>query len=735
MLFSNTGPGNTTHRFFVPVRLTTVFKQFNALTPLIALMCLSLLFAKGAAAQDISKVKLNLTLRGKSLEYALKEIEKSTNFRFAYKQELLAKYSNLNLQPGNRSVLETLNLLLAATNLTYEQKNNYIFIKLKAGKVQIDDKKEELKITGTVKDQLNKEVIGVTVKNLNTGNATLTNEQGNYSIEASPGNVIEVSFVGYGVQQFTISDRIIINITLEAVSGSLNDVVVVGYGQQKKMTTIGAQSTIKIADLKQPVGNISNLVAGHIAGVIGVQRSGEPGYDNATIWIRGISTFTNSNPLILVDGVERSFNNIDPEDIESFSILKDASATAVYGVRGANGVILITLKKGRAGKSTINFQYNQGITQFTKVPQFSDGVTYMLMANEAYKNSNPTAVNPFYSDEAIQKTRDGSDPDLYPNVDWFKEMFNKTGNNRRVNLNVSGGSENTQHYLSLSYFDETGLYKVDELAKYNSQVKFRRFNFTSNLNLKVTKTTKLDFGVSGYITNGNYPGNSASDIWGLATLVPPIVHPTKYSNGLFAQQRSGDIWNPYTQLTQSGYNSELKSQLWSNVRVTQDLKFLLKGLSLTTMFSFDTHNEHEIRRTKTVDGYIATGRDTAGNLLLDQTRIGQSYLSYGRSNGGDRQLYSESAINYANSFGRHDVTAMILYNQSDYVNAFADDFMSSIAFRYKGVAGRATYGFDSRYLAEVNFGYNGSETFAPDKRYGFFPSFGVGWVVSKERFF
>jgi len=705
---------------------------------LLILSCSGMLMASKTDAQDVSKVVVHLNVRGKSLERALKDIEYSTSFRFAYKMALLKPYSNVSLPAGNRTVAEALNLLLSATNLHYEQKDSYIFIKEnKSAPIneKTDNAAAQLKITGTVKDQLGKELPGVTVKNIATGKGTITNEKGVYTVDAEPGQVIEFSYLGYTPQQVTISERILINITLEARAGSLNDVVVVGFGQQKKITTIGAQTTLKVEELKQPVANISNVIAGRVAGVIGVQRSGEPGYDNAQLWIRGIATFTNSSPLVLVDGVERPFNNIDPEDISSFSILKDASATAVYGVRGANGVILITLKKGKAGKPTINAQYNQGITAFTKIPKFADGVTYMNMANEAYKNSNPNAGLPLYSPDAIQKTGDGSDKDLYPNVDWYKEMFNKTGKNKRVNVNVNGGSENAQYYLSLSYYDENGMYKVVDLSKYNYAVKFGRFNFTSNLNLRITKTTKLDFGASGFITNGNYPGNTASSIWELASLVPPIVHPPVYSNGLFAQQRSGDLWNPYTQLAQSGYSTEVKSQLWSNVRVTQELDFLVKGLSLTTMFSYDNSNEHDIKRTKSVDGYIATGRDADGNLLLDQTRIGQAYLGYDRSNGGDRRIYTESGINYLNAFGRHDVGGMILFNQSDYVDAFAGDFMSSIPYRYRGIAGRATYGFDKRYLAEVNFGYNGSETFAPDKRYGFFPSFGVGWVASNEAFF
>lgn len=591
-------------------------------------------------------------------------------------------------------------------------------------------------VKGSVTDEGGKPLPGVSVKIKDTNIGVMTDPKGNYLINApSSGSKLTYTYIGYQTQEVDIQGRNEINIILAEQKNEMSEVVIVGFGQQKKITTIGAQSSIKAEDLKQPVANLSNLIAGRVAGVVGVQRSGEPGYDNAEIYIRGISTFTSSSPLILVDGVERSFGNIDPEDIASFSILKDASATAVYGVRGANGVILIQTKKGKASAPVITAQYDQGLTQFTKLPEFADGVTYMNIANEAYKNSFPSETLPRYSAERIQKTIDGSDPDLYPNVNWFKELFNKNGQNRRARVNANGGSTNAQYYLSLGYYDELGLFKTDDLANYNSSLKFTRYNFTSNLTLNVTKTTKVEFGASGWISNGNYPGNSTGSIWNAAYVLPSIVIPVKYSTGQFSQIRTGDVFNPYTLLTQSGYVTEFRSQLWSNVRVTQNLDSWLKGLSATGMFSFDNANTHNIQRTKSVDGYLASGRDAAGNLILDQTRIGTNYLGYGRSNGGSRQFYTEGSINYNNTFGKHDVSAMVLYNQSDREDAFAGDFINSIPYRYMGVAGRTTYAYDNRYLIEANFGYNGSETFAPQKQFGFFPSFGLGWVASEEPFF
>lgn len=680
--------------------------------------------------------KVSLSVRNKSLQEIFPELTRQTGISIFYKEILMKETMPVSIQVNGASLTEVLDLCTRNQPIGYSLEGGNVFIKPRTVHVPpaappLDTPK--LTITGRVVDAAGAMLPGATIINKNNGRVVPTNDLGRYSIGANIGDSIQFSYIGYSQQTIAIRDQLVVNVTLEAKSGSVKDVVVVGFGRQKRISLIGAQSSIKVEDLKIPAANLSNAIAGRVAGVIGVQRSGEPGFDGSQIYIRGISTFTNSSPLVLVDGVERSFSNIDPEDIASFTILKDASATAVYGVRGANGVILIETKKGKQGIPQVNMQLNQGITEFTKTPRFADGVTYLKMANEAYANTNPGA-GPLYSEEKIQKTADGTDPDLYPNVNWMKEMFNKHGYNRRANLNASGGSERATYYLSAGYYNETGLYKTDELAQYNSAIKFTRYNFTSNLTLQVFKNTKVDFGASGWISEANYPGNGASGIWNAAYIMPPTIIPVKYSNGLIPQVR-GEEANPYDMLTQSGYVNNTNSQLWSNARVTQDLSPLLKGLSVYGMFSFDNYNYHQISRTKTVDAWFATNRDAAGNLVFDQTRVGSSYLGYGRSNSGSRQFYSEAAVNYNNTFGKHEVTGMLLYNQSDRTDAFADNFIDAIPFRYQGIAARATYGYDERYLLELNLGYNGSETFSKDTRFGYFPSYGIGWVASNEHFF
>ncbi len=675
---------------------------------------------------------VTLSVKNESLENAFKKLQQQSGVFFIYEDELLQQTLPVTINAVKQPLKQVLDECFKNQPLDYNLLDNSVIVRKKDSPASRQSKV----ITGKVTDTKGQPIPGVTVRSKGNNINTQTDGDGVYRLKLQDTDeVLIFSYVGFLTQEIPLKGQLRLDVILNDKAANLQDVVIVGYGQQKKITAVGAQSSIRVEDLKLPAANLTNAIAGRVAGIIGVQRSGQPGYDNAEIYIRGISTFTSSSPLVLVDGVERDFANVDPEDISSFSILKDASATAVYGVRGANGVILIQTKQGKPGKPLINAQYDQGFTQFTKVPEFADGVTYMQMANEAYKNSNPTDPLPKYSEERINKTASGADPDLYPNVDWFKVLFNDFGQNRRARVNANGGSDKAQYYLSVGYYDEKGLYKTDDLSAYNSQIKFTRYNFTSNLALQLTNTTKVDFGASGWISNGNYPGSSVDDIWGAAYNLPPILIPPVYSNGLHSKLRTADINNPYSMLTQSGYVSEFRSQLWSNIRLTQDLDFWLKGLSVSGMFSFDNYNTHTIRRTKSVDGYIATGRDADGNLIMQQTSIGSSYLGYERANGGSRQFYSEAKLNYKQNFGKHEVSGMMVFTQSDRQEAFAGDFISSIPYRFMGLAGRVTYAWNDRYLAEGNFGYNGSETFEPGKRFGFLPSAAIGWVASEEKFF
>jgi TonB-linked SusC/RagA family outer membrane protein len=588
-------------------------------------------------------------------------------------------------------------------------------------------------ITGKVSDETGSPLPGVNILAKGTQSGTLTDVDGNYTLNASNSEFVVFSFIGYKTREVKIQNQKVIDVTLETDNQSLDEVVVVGFGTQKKITTVGAQSTIKPEELKLPLRNLNTVLLGRISGVVGVQRSGEPGNDNAEIFIRGIATLDKglSQPLVLVDGVERPMNDIDPEDIASFSMLKDASATAVYGVRGANGVIIITTKKGTIGKPQIRFRYNEGVTTFTKLPDLADGLTYMRLSNEA---STTRGGNPNYTASDIEKTFSQEDPYMYPNVDWYDAIFNKFSSNRNANLNISGGNERATYYVSAGYYSEAGILKTDALSKYNSKLNYDRYNFTSNLTINASQTTKLELGIQGNVTDRTLPGaENPSTIFGYVMAIPSPFHPVRYPDRL-AGTRSTVIINPYNALTQRGYRSIWSSRLLSNLRVTQQLSAWVTGLSASGMFSFDALNNHSINRTKDPDRYQAIGRDEKGDLLYEQTFIGSEYLGYSASSSGERQFYNEASLNYANNFGRHEVGGLLLYNQRDYITT-GGDLISSLPQRARGIAARVNYAYSERYLAEVNFGYNGSENFAAGKRYGFFPSLGLGWVPSEEKFF
>lgn len=688
-------------------------------------------------------MNLSLKFHAVTVKEIFNKIEENGKFVFFYNEDYIDVNRKISINVKNASIESILTEVLKGTANSFKVYGRQIVI-LGSGMTDVpsifklsNDQVPKRSVDGRVVDNGGNPIPGATIVVKGSGIGVISDSDGKFYLDNVPENAVLVfSFVGMKSKEIDIQDKTTFDIIMLEEPQGVDEVVVVGYGVQNKLTTIGSQSSITSEDLNsQPVANISNVISGRVAGIVSVQRSGEPGYDGSEIYIRGISTFTNSNPLILVDGIERSFGNIDPEDIESFTILKDASATAVYGVRGANGVILIETKKGVIGDPKISVQASTGVTRFTRAPQFADGVTYLHMANEAYKNSNPNTLIPLYSSERITKTADGSDPDLYPNVNWIDEIFSEYGNNNRVNANVRGGTETSRYYLSLGYYDETGLFKTADFSKYNTSIKFTRYNFTSNLSLQVLKNTKLEFGASGWISNGNYPGSSTPEIWNAAFVSPPTLVPPVYSNGYVAYNRTGDVGNPFDMLSNSGYVNEMKNQIWSNIKVSQDLNSIVKGLVLYGMFSFDNYNRHRIARTKSVDAFLATGRDEDGELILEQTRVGSNYLGYNRENGGNRQFYTEAALNYTNAFGKNDVGAMLLYNQSDKSDAFAGDFINSIPIRFKGLAARGTYVYDEKYMGELNLGYNGSETFSTGNRFGLFPSCGVGWVASSEGFF
>lgn len=599
---------------------------------------------------------------------------------------------------------------------------------------------KDLRIVGVVTDSIGDPLVGVTVLVEGSSMGTSTDIDGNYVINAPSNGIIQFSYIGCATERVEIKGRTNINIQMRETKQNIDEVVVVGYGTARKISTIGAQSGVKFTgELKQPVATLSSVLAGRVAGVVGLQRSGEAGKDdNTQIWIRGVSTTTSTTPLVLVDGVERSWTNIDPEDIESFQILKDASATAVYGVKGANGVILIQTKKGVKGKPKIKVELNYGITNFTRVPELADGVTYMQMANEA--SMNKTGI-PVYSQDVIEATAKGTDPMLYPNVNWMKTIFKDHGSNFRANINMNGGSEFAQYYFSLGYYNEGGLYRENNAERYDGSMNFNRINYVSNITMQPTKTTVVDFGVKGEISDYNTPYYSASDVFKTIMKAYPTLYPVTYDDFKTPYKNNGgEVRNPYAMIHRMGTNKRNTSETRVDLNVKQKLDFWLKGLEARVLLAYDFYMRNDIQRPGTNPiTYNATGRDPqTGELILERTdkMNGSNTWGYNKQQWGHRQYYLEAALNYSNIFARkHRVSAMLLFNMTDYSNVTAGTLYHAIPFRSMGLAGRGTYSFDDRYFFEANFGYNGAENFAPGHRFGFFPSFGVAWVPSNEKFF
>ena len=696
-----------------------------------------------ASYNNYSQFKtLSVSMSNSTLREVLKTIEKSSQFVFFYLDDAVNLERKVSIDSKNKNIEEILSELFEGTSCTYRISDRQIFISGNAP-ASTEQQQNKRKISGRVTDIKGEPLIGVNVTVDGDANGSITNMDGLYEIFVTKKSVVlKFTYIGFKTSEIrTNASTNIYDVTLEEQVNELEETVIVGYGTQRKISNIGAQSSMKMEDIKTPSASLTTTLAGRLAGVVAVQRTGEPGKDAADIWIRGISTPNTSSPLVLVDGVERSFNDIDPEDIESLTTLKDASATAVYGVRGANGVILIKTKPGKVGKPTVSADYYESFTRFTKMVDLADGITYMNAANEAMRNDG---IATKYTEDQIRNTIAGKDPYLYPNVDWLKEIFNDWGHNRRVNVNVRGGSEKVAYYASVSYFNETGMTVTDKnIDTYDSKMKYSRYNFTTNLNIDVTPTTKVEIGAQGYLGEGNYPAISSADLYNAAMSISPVEYPKMFFvNGeayVPGTSTNNNFNNPYSQATRRGYDNLTKNQIYSNLRVTQDLDMLTKGLKLTAMYAFDVYNEIHVHQDRAESTYnfldTSVPYDMNGQPILQRIYEGSNVLSYKQETSGNKKTYLEASLNYDRTFNDdHRVSALFLFNQQSKLLYPKGTLEDAIPYRMMGIAGRATYSWKDRYFAEFNIGYNGAENFSPKHRFGTFPAFGVGWVVSNEKF-
>lgn len=593
-------------------------------------------------------------------------------------------------------------------------------------------------VTGTVVDPGydNEPMIGVNVHLKDRpGIGTTTDVNGKFKIKANRGDILLFDYVGYDRAEYIVREPLTnLIIKLKASTETLDEVVVVGMGSQRKISVVGAITNVDMANLAVPATSITNSLGGRIPGIISLQESGEPGKNISEFWIRGIGTFgANSGALVLIDGLEGKLSQIDPSDVESFSVLKDASATAVYGVRGANGVIIITTKRGTADKLRITARANFTISQLKRMPDYLGAYEYAQLANEARIVSDN---KPIYSPMEMDLIQYQLDPDLYPDVNWRDEILHNTSFQQTYYVSAQGGGSVARYFVSLGLSNESAAYKQDKGSKYKVNSGYNTYNYRSNLDINITKTTTAYIGLNGYISSKKEPGMANTNaLWAAQAKLTPLTIPLKYSTGHIPAYGPNDAYSPYVMLNNTGMATKEKYQHKVTLAVTQDLSALLKGLKIKAQGAVDNLIYYDEIRFIMPEMYSAVGRTTSGDLQLVK-RVDAQAASFTKKMNHDRKYHFEATADYETIFNKnHRFSALLYYYMSDEKRtAEISNSMSAIPKRYQGISGRLTYGFKDTYFIDANFGYTGSENFQPGKQFGFFPSGAIGWVPTNYSF-
>lgn len=615
-----------------------------------------------------------------------------------------------------------------------------------------DDDEKIIEVTGTVTDENGEPLIGVSVMPKDeAGLGAITNVDGVYKIKIPAYTRLVFNYIGMEQQEVLIKEQTTANVKMKTKEDNvIDEVVVTGTGSQKKLTLTGAVTTVDPELLRTPTASLSNSFAGVVPGVFARQTTGNPGDNVSEFWIRGVSTFgAGASALVLVDGFERDLNDINPEDIETFSVLKDASTTAIYGSRGANGVLLITTKRGRDGKTRINGKVEYSYSTRTKTPEFVDGSTYARMMNEALESRNMT---PAYSADDLYLLDNQLDPEIFPNVNWMDLLLKDGAPTFRANVDVNGGGANARYFASVSYVEEGGMYNSDSALKdYKTNANYHRWNYRMNFDLNITKTTLLKIGVAGALEKQNQPGSIYDEVWTSLMGYNAIATPVKYKNGRWGSQGSGNHNNPWVLVTQYGYNEIWKNTINTTAELTQDFGFITPGLSAIVRYGYDIYTDNGNKHWKAPEGWQAERlRDSNGELVFTKKVDEQLMISNPYSNGQKKEFF-EAEIHYARNFGLHQVGAILKYTQDGTTNNSQNDYVDKtdsdpikqmnidfqrtiqgIDRRHQGLAGRFTYGYANRYFIDFNFGYNGSENFAKHNRFGFFPAYSAAWNLGEE---
>ena len=681
-----------------------------------------------------------------TIKQAIQLIEKNSNYTFFYNAADLKNTTNKNLNCEG-TIEEVLKEVFKGSGITYMIKGNEIILKVNKEEAAQQQPKKKRTVTGTVVDAENGDpVIGATVVVKGQKDGVITDLDGNFTIAISGSKAqLEFSYIGYRKKTVDVGDLGVINVKMESDNQLLSEVVVVGAGTQKKVSVTGSITSVKGLELKAPSSSLTTSFAGKLAGVISMTSTGEPGAASE-FYIRGVSTFGGrATPLILLDDVEIStadLNNIPAETIESFSILKDASATAIYGARGANGVMLITTKTGKENEKTrINVTVENSFNKPMNFPDFVNGATWMEMYNEAQLTRNPGAT-PKYSQLDIDNTRNQINPYIYPDVQWKDVIFKNMNMNQRANVNISGGGSKASYYMSLQANHDTGLLDTKKVYSYNNNINNWGYNFQNNISYKITSTTKIDLHMNAQIRNKKGPNYSTSDLFAQMLYCNPINFPVTFpaQPGDTHIRFGNAIWtgssvrtNPYAYML-SSFKEYNENTLNTSLKINQKLDFVTKGLSVQAMVNWKNWASSSYNRT--IEPYyygIKGGSYNPSNPTdYEIERLGTSGTDYLKtsdiSKASDQTFYLDARVNYDRQFNLHHVTGMLMYMQREYRSSVLPE-------RNQGFSGRFTYDYGQRYLVELNFGYNGTERLAKKERFEFFPAVSLGWVISNEKFF
>lgn len=736
----------------VPIKLLVMT---NLTIFFLTLGCLQLAMGGTANGQQIT-----IDARNTDIETVLAMVEKQSGYTFFYKKKDLQRARSVDIRIKNASIEDVLNKLFTADRgITYHIQDKVVMLKavpplsrhttLPPAQVM----RQDIEVRGLVTDSTGQPLTGVsvTVKDKSTV-GTATDNNGRYILTVPNGSTVVFSMMGFEPQEFQIDRQQVINVVLVESASALDDVVVTAFGGRVKRTDmIGSITSVTPKDLKVPSSNLTTALAGRVAGMIAYQRSGEPGQDNADFFIRGVTSFGYKvDPLILIDNIEvtaTELARIQVDDIANFSIMKDATATALYGARGANGVILITTKQGAEGPAKINFRVENSISMPTTNIRLADPVTYMELHNEAVRTRDPLGDQP-YPQEKIDRTREGVDPYYYPATDWRDALFKRYTMNQRYNLNISGGGNVARYYVAGAMTNDHGVLKVDQRNNFNNNIRLTSYNLRSNVNVNVTKSTEMIIRMNGNFDDYTGPIAGGRQMYNMVMQANPVKFPPYYPTPpeqsylkhiQFGNHAEGPYRNPYAEMVK-GYRDYSRSYVLAQLELKQDFSFLTEGLAFRALMNTNRTSYFDVSRSYNpfYYGSHSYNRRTGEfeTEILNENE-GTEYLDYEE---GPKEVssvfYLESALSYNRTFReKHGLSGMLVYIMQQRLSANAGSLQLSLPYRNMGLSGRTTYAFDNRYFAEFNFGYNGSERFDASHRFGFFPSAGLAWSISNEKFF